>query len=346
MNSPTLRGVAVAIAGCALSAVLIGALLYWIPADYPALWTAFAHARRVGLAAILASTALHFLITGVKWRIVTRATSPHADLGQGFYFYSGLIGLLGQIMPLQVAVLAGRSLALRLHRKIPLHHGAAGAAYDQVFDLLVPLVMLAPGFLLVSGALSKEAALVVALLVTLLSGAVVAVGGERVISGAIDVFALLPPVRRLLLKRAPAILNGPPAAFNRRTMTALYFWSVARFANLVLRAWLVAWTLRLGIDVIPILFANCVVTLSLLISFVPGALGIVEWGWVGALQALGATTESALTYAIANRALVVLSLLTLNALHLIFMLPIWAAKRSADGDAGDTCIQEGQAHDD
>jgi len=322
------RSAALAVVGCLLSALLLVLLFRTLPFDATSYKAALASARWAGLAGIVATTILHCWITGLKWRYVTRLTTHGADLGLGYYLYSALIGLLGQVLPLQVAMLAGRSLALRVHGKVPLRRGAGGVVFDQFFDLLIPMTMLVPILLAATSVVSVSVAGALAVGAVALVGALVVGGGGRAVLIAIRAVISIAPKQGNGAEVLQSVQRGAPQLFARRTLATLYGLSTVRFANLVFRAWLVAWTLHLDLSWPIVLFANCGVTFSLIFAFAPGALGVVEWGWVGMFHLFGVGPEVATQYALSSRLFTVGALILINIAHGILVVAYWGIIRA------------------
>lgn len=323
-----LRSAALAVAGGLLSALLLMLLFRTLPFDAESYRAVLANARWTGLAGIVAATVLHCWITGVKWRYVTRLTSHSTDLGLGYYLYSALIGLLGQVLPLQVAMLAGRSLALRAHAKVPLRRGAGGVVFDQFFDLLIPMTMLVPIILAATSVVSVSAGAALALGAVALAGALLVGVGGRAVLRTIRAVVLLAPKRWKGVGALQSLEQRAPQLLARRTLATLYGLSTLRVANLVFRAWLVAWTLHLDLSWAVVLFANCGVTFSLIFAFAPGALGVVEWGWVGMLHLFGMGPTEATQYALSSRLFAVAALILINLAHGILLVAYWGIKRA------------------
>lgn len=318
-----------ALLGCAMSAALLALLFRSLPFDAAAWRASLAEVRWAGLAGILGTTLLHCAITALKWRLVTRVTARGADLGLGFYAYTALIGLLGQVLPMHVALLAGRSVALRGHARVPLRRGAGGVLYDQAFDLLVPALMLVPLLLVLGAAVSLRTGTLIAVLLALAAGVALATLGEPVIRAVLGPLVGRLPARWRESAALRSLQQDRPALASRVTLATLYGYSLLRFSNLVLRAWLVAWTLNLNISWMVILFANGAVTLSLILAFVPGGLGVVEWGWVGMLLAFGVPAEAAAHYAISSRLFALAALAIVNLANLLIAAGYWAWRSAA-----------------
>ncbi|MCF6287388.1 MAG: flippase-like domain-containing protein [Candidatus Hydrogenedentes bacterium] len=306
--------------GFVCSAGLLGLLFYRYPLD-AAYFSTLREARWWGVAGIVLSTALHCQLSAHKWRIVTLLGDPHANLGRGLFgFYSALIALLGQAMPLQVAVLAGRSLALRTHADIPMRRSVLGAIYDQGFDLLIPGLALLPAALFFFGMMGPAWAVCLFIFAVVLCGVLLRFWGERVIGRVLVAANAMLPDRLAQRTGLARMAASPPEHVGNRALFRLYSWSVFRFANLVLRAWLVAWCIRVNIGLPALLFGHCVVMFSVILNFVPGALGVAEWGWMGALNLAGVSSDDAMAYAVSSRLLIVLSLILVNLIWLSAML--------------------------
>lgn len=319
------RAALLVLGGCLASALLLALLFRAFPIDATSYRETLAGARWSGLAGILATTVFHCWITGIKWRYVTRLTSRGIDLGAGYYLYSALIGLLGQVLPLQVAMLAGRSLALRMHGNVPLRRGAGGVVYDQFFDLLVPLTMVMPILLAAAKVVPHQTGGWLCLGAVGLVGSLLAIFGERAIQILLrPLLAVLP--RTWSVTGLLSSLHQGSSLTGRQTLVTLYALSSLRVANLVFRAWLVGWTLHLDLSWMVILFANCGVTFSLIFAFLPGALGVVEWGWVGMLHLFGVDTIDAPHYAVSSRLFAVAALVGINLVHAIALMAYWVLR--------------------
>lgn len=319
------RAAALVMAGCSVSVFLL-LLLFWnLPFDATTYKAALARARWSGLAGILLSTVFHCWISGEKWRYVTRLTNRSTDLGAGYYLYSALIGLLGQLLPLQVAMVTGRSFALRLHGRVPLRHGAGGTIYDQCFDLLVPASLILPTMLAAMSVLSLNAAGLLAVLCLAGAGVLVACSGEKAFALILKPVLALAPARSRS-RHFPGIQEKGRTLVGRRPLATLYLLSVIRFANLAFRGWLVAWTLHIPLSWLAVLFSSCGVTFSLVFAFAPGALGVVEWGWIGMLHLFGTTGTDAAQFAISSRLFTLVALITLNILHAAILVAYWGLR--------------------
>ena len=313
------------VVGALLGVCLSVGLLYLLFRSFSHEWLAYQERllelRWWWVVGVVISTALHCQITAHKWRIVTLTIEADGDLGRGlFAMYSAFIALLGQVIPLQLAILAGRSIALRLHADIPMRRGAYGAIFDQGFDVLVPAILIVPGLLYFLGYVGALTAATFSILLATAIAAVLYLQGAWVVRQALDFAERIMPTsysKRLGLRR---IIDAPEDTFDNAILSRLYLWSAIRCANLVLRAWLVAWCFHLDISWIALLYGHCAVTFTLVLSLIPGGLGLTEWGWVGMLNLAGVDSVDAVHYALSSRILIVSALVVVNLMGGLLLL--------------------------
>jgi uncharacterized membrane protein YbhN (UPF0104 family) len=85
---------------------------------------------------------------------------------------------------------------------------------------------------------------------------------------------------------------------------------------------------------IVVVFANCGVTFSQIFAFIPGALGVVEWGWVGMFHLFGVEAVDAAQYALSSRVFGVTAVLLINLVHGALLMAYWTFRRLGKNDAG------------
>jgi glycosyltransferase 2 family protein len=316
MASPSRMRTAVIIVGAMILGLgLVAGLLRITGFDPRILGERIGQLRYGFLGLVLLSSFFHFWLTSKKWRIVTETVKPGADLGHGFFLYSALIALFAQFLPMQFSMITVRTFALRLHEDVSVSKGAASTIYDQLFDFLIPAVLLIPAMLALTGMVDLNTGLILSAVALVVVGALVVGLGERFGPLIVRTLASLPGVRTLLAKRmGDADLTGDFSAFHRSTIGQLYFWSAVRYANLLFRSYCIVLAAGLDIGFAPIAYANTVVILSIVVSVTPASLGIAEWGWVGVLAAFGIQSELATEFALLNRLVILAAVVTANVL--------------------------------
>ncbi len=268
----------------------------------------------------------HFIVSALKWKLLTSRLSKDESLTSYFILYTALTGLLGQFIPLQVATILVRTIAMRTHIKLPVFKGISSTVYDKSFDLLIFLLVFLSVIPVLFGYLPVMGAFFLSFLA---------------FAGITVAFLLFSPYAIRLLTRGAALLNrirgnrqdSPgktiPLLFSRSTILLLWGLSLVRFANLVLVSLCVAWMFNMNIPILPLYFANGATRMTVLLGFVPGSIGIAEWSWLGVLSALGVSRDTALQYALLNRIAVALCVAVVTGLLWLYrgIFMLWSRRQ-------------------
>jgi uncharacterized protein (TIRG00374 family) len=247
--------------------------------------------------------------------------------------------MLAQVLPLQLCTVAVRSLALRRHEELPLRRGAASTIYDQFFDLLIPVVLLVPSLLYVSGWIAAASFWLIGLSFLAITALAVSLWGFRLLVWGLRGLAMLPVVGerfRILAGNLPE--RGEGTLFHRRMVATLFGLSLLRYSNWVGRIYLVAFATGLGISFLQVASALPVILMAFLIMITPGGLGVVEWGWVGVLALMQVPATTAAEFALVSRVFLLLSAVLMASPLLILTMcsplnrhsPATADSRKAD----------------
>lgn len=204
--------------------------------------------------------------------------------------------VMGNFMPVQMAVSAARALYARLLGQPP-GRAAAHSIHEQVFDaLIVFAAALAAPLYLVGGAGAAIPATVAGLVaVTFLMNRVFAFGARIFRSS----------------ERISAWLAGA-AALPGGTARFLLAASALRFVMTLFRALLILAALGLNGTLGAAAVAYPLIQIAGVLPLTPGGLGVVEAGWTGVLASAGAALPLAAAAAVAMRAaILVFDLITL-----------------------------------
>jgi uncharacterized membrane protein YbhN (UPF0104 family) len=266
-------------------ALLLG-VLWWLvpgPDDRRAL---LERVRLEPLALLLglAATTVANAVTSARWQRMAEDAMGGARLPYLVYFHGlALTRVLGQVSSTLVMDLVGRGLALRrAGAQDGLDHSFTQAVLERIFDLVLPLLMLAwaiavwqaqaPGTAAIAGFVAVclgFAALAAALLGPLTRLALRALAGLRRLWTRADVIAARPPA----LPRGLAVRVG--------------LLSLARYLAVLAQFWAVAAALGVDLGALQIAMATPIGQLAGMVGVTPGALGIQEAGWLGALRWVG-----------------------------------------------------------
>lgn len=262
---------------------------------------------------IIVSTVFHFWISALKWRLITEQIVDFDTLRTPFLRYTIITGLLAQFLPQQLCVVVVRAVVLRSHDSLRTRYGVASSLFDQVFDFLIPALLVIPGLLVILGYFSTQQFLIISFVMLLCPGIVVALFAGKFIKVSGRVVRLVPGIGRWF--SGPAIQGGKrdeTLLFSMAIVTRLYVLSIIRYVNLLLRSCLVVGAVGLKVPLTAVVSAFSPVLLSGVISVTPANLGIAEWGWVGLLTISGLASETAAKFALLNRCYVFLAVIAVN----------------------------------
>lgn len=316
MAEPTITRRTITILGTlGLGIFLIIILMRYTSIGFESVWSTVKQSDRIVFMGIMITSLFHFWLMAHKWKIVTHTIKPNVALGHGFFLYSVLISFIAQFLPMQLSLLTVRSLALRAHEDMSVTRSASSSLFEQLFDAVIPGVLFIPAFLVMTTVLSETNGLVLSVLMLVGMGFAAMILGNKFVLIFLAVAGKVPIANRIV-KRLTDGGNQDQVLdlFQRDIITKLYFWSVLRYLNLLLRSYLVAVAAGLDIGFPSIAFANTLVILFNVISLTPASLGIAEWGWVGVLSVLGVSTELATEFALLNRVLLFASVVSVSAI--------------------------------
>ncbi len=234
--------------------------------------------------AFLAITTALLALSAFKWRLVMIQLPSEDALppsGSSAFLYTCLGAVLGLVMMPHVAKHAGRAIGARLHSGVPAGKSVAASLFEQVFDLVMLVVLAGFGAIILAPALTPLIALA-------LAGALGAV-----------VFLLRRPhliPDRFHIADLTHILRSPLALRLSSISLIIYLLTA-------LRAGIVA--VPAGIALLPAEFfaSFSLVQLSRLIAITPMGLGIGDWSWATVLSLLDLPLALAAGFVLLNRSL-------------------------------------------
>jgi uncharacterized membrane protein YbhN (UPF0104 family) len=273
-------------------ALLVGIAVWLLPGpDERRELAARAHLDGFYLLLGLVSTFVASVVTSARWQLMAEDTMGGTRLPYLVYFHSlVLTRVLGQVSSTLVMDLVGRGMALRsAGSQRGLGHAVTQAILERIFDIVLPVMMLAWAMLAWRGGWSFDLA------VASFAGVCLAFAGLAAV--------LLAPLTRLALhtyaglRRLRARLRRRPAGGDEPVLEALPIapglavkiglLSLGRYLSVLLQFWTVAAAVGVGFGFFQIAAATPVGQLAGMAGFTPGALGIQEAGWVGAFKWVG-----------------------------------------------------------
>jgi uncharacterized protein (TIRG00374 family) len=320
----------------AAAIALIAALVWFSGLSLQDLSSALGAFPLIAAVAYLCLTVALVALSALKWKRVVEVFEPDPlrRAGAVFYFqYTALGQLLGQVLPLHVSSATARSLALRMHQRMPVVRGIATSVVEQIFDVLIPAVFLVPSLLLLSGAVAlyEWAALVLCLIAaTAMLIALLAEPLFLVLARGLD--ALSGRWRMGQMKKAALALHEARdlGLFERRLALTMFALSLVRFLVLTARVEAVVAGLALPVGFAELMEIMPLAQLSLVLAFTPGSLGVSEWAWTGLLGLVGVDLEPAVVLVLVRR------LLALSALAAVFLISTAVFQLSRYANRGPT----------
>lgn len=248
------------------------------------------------VAAITGLTVLQIWCSAWKWRRVLEMTGSSQQRVPSSFYYgcTALAAFLSHFLTVYLASIIVRGWAVKRWYGLAASQGAGTSLFEQVFDVIVLVVMAVPALIVWSlgGTLAQWSAVTIA---ALLAGVL----SLRFIDPAVRVVAVLerfaPRLRKLveLFQRSAAA-----GLLSQRFMLEIYAISVLRYFTILARIPLliIAFGLPLAMsDAIP---GFTIVQATQLAALTPGQLGIREWTWSGVLALRGYDLQVAARFAI------------------------------------------------
>ncbi len=308
-----------------MTGLVLFAVIAWWLVPGPAERTALIHRVHVAPAWLLLGLLATFvasLVTSARWQRMAEDAMGGAPLPYLVYFHAlVLTRVLGQVSSTLAMDLVGRGLALR-RAGAPqgLGHSVTQAVLERIFDLVLPLLMLAwalacgptrtsptlalAGFIAVCVGFTGLATVTLAPLTRLALRCLTALRRLRVRAAtdassassasptpsaspipaapSASLASPVPPVPRGLALRVGAL------SLVRYLAVLLQFWAVAAGVGVVLGAWQIAAATPIG-------------QLAGMAGVTPGALGVQEAGWLGALAWVGLDAAAIAVFVLAQR---------------------------------------------
>ncbi len=241
----------------------------------------------------LVGSAIANLVTARRWQLLSETMTP-TGLPYGVYFHHlAWTRVLGQFLPSLLVDLLGRTSSLRAAgSSAAVSRLLAPLLLERLLDLLLPLALLA--WTLAARALvwSEQVAWLVLISV---------VAGFAFVSTP-----LLAPMVNLSLRVLARIRRkhadvDTVARVDRALAWRITGLSLVRHFSVVLQYWGSGAGLGVALPAFVIVAASPLAQLAGLVGITPGALGIQEGGWVGALSWFGEPPERIAVFVLATR---------------------------------------------
>lgn len=298
----------------AILSLILGLFLVWLALQFTSVNAEqfFATLQNLNLlyaGLVLASTFFNLWLTAYRWRLITGRLTVNKNQSLDFFlFYVTLGTLVSQVIPQSLGMIGVRSFALRFHRISTLSKSFFTVIYDQVFDLLIPLLLLPPALLFVLRYISLSTAVFTSLSILAIALYVVKQWHKFLIFLLTKGYYL---AKKQIFRHREIIeveSVSEPLIFETKFTVYLFCLAVIRYANLVLRGFLVVLAGSLKIKFWAIIFSTPLLQLAMVLSFTPANLGLMELSWIGVLKLFKVPATESLIFSLLQRILFLLSI--------------------------------------
>ncbi len=254
---------------------------------------------------VTVSTFIHLWLSAYKWRIITQKLSKNNQQSQNFYLgYTILATLAIQFLPQHIGQPFVQGLAIKMHKLTSLSRGLFSVIYDQLLNIIVPILLLPPVLLYMLKKISLSWAIFITLGILLGIHYAVARWNKPLILFLGKSYCKLKQLiarKQQFANREQGIEDIP--VLSTRFTLRLFWLSTFRHLNWILRSFFVVSAGGFAIKFWSIFFTTTLVQSAMLLSFTPANLGFMELGWIGGLGLLGVPAGEAGNFALLLRIL-------------------------------------------
>jgi uncharacterized protein (TIRG00374 family) len=266
------------------------------------------HVRPLWLIAAGGGIGLMLWLFSWRWRVIAEALAGRA-LGSpaAFFFYSVTASATSLFMPQTANLLVVRTAMLNRFTGLPLTPAGASVLLDKLFDLLPVAILTPPALALIVFDLPLDTMLII-ILIEIAAAALLIRRYHALYPKAItiilhataDVARRVPFLKRLkALNRLETVEEADQ--LQGRAIQAAALLTLTGTLAMLLRSWLIAQTVGLGISPPQLVAGLALAQASLIVAITPGALGTLELGWYVGLSAAGVPDERIAPFLIAHR---------------------------------------------
>lgn len=286
--------------GWQLTSLVMFALIIWWAG--PQTWASIIQADRQTLLIALLLYGVAGIASASRLQLMTSSIQRQQTVAWHRFFQANWIArALGLVLPRTFSGIGGKSVALRSF-DVPLKRSVWIVMVDNLFDVILLMILCFPAFLYLSQSISNKAffacSLLTFLLVILATGIFTSDHWSHNLTNGIKKSPWL--AKKLNIAEEQELLLLPQ---QNDSVTAIG-WTI--LLNLVLVSGFYCMAQAVGVSTNWLLFlaAYPFVQLSLIAAVTPGGLGIFDLGWLGLLTLGGISESDALTFVVAQRAFV------------------------------------------
>ena len=281
-------------------------IIYFTPISWKDIYLKFKKINLNYILLIIIVTFINNYFLAYKWKQVIQRLSEKQTKSQIFYlFYIVLGALVGIVIPRQLSMLTVQSLATNLHKVSNLSNGFLSAIYNQILNLVIPLLLVPPTILFALKYISLSVTIFLSVAIVCIAPLIIRKWQKPIIIFLLKIYYKLKKNHK---GNKPDLLTEVPVL--KPSFTIHLYWITVLFHALgIFRNYLVVIAAGLNIKLWIILLGTPLIYLAMLLSITPGNLGIMEWSWIGILELYNVSPQDAATFAILQRILLTLSII-------------------------------------
>jgi uncharacterized membrane protein YbhN (UPF0104 family) len=235
---------------------------------------------------VIACTLFYNVLGAAKWHLIAGVKAPR----RFFYtYYTAQAVLIGQFLPLPVAIAGNRAAVMKFKQNTSLKKGFFNALYDMGFDFMTAVLFIPASFLQWTYHFGFGSWLGVGL-------AILATANFFLIP-AVKIFPVSWLVKLELAEGKKSGLLSP------RIISSMMLLSALRFGFVVIRKFFGAGAFAIAIPFATIAYAVPPSTISGLVMLTPANLGIAEWTWTYLLALWGVPLATGAFFSVSFRIL-------------------------------------------
>lgn len=301
-----LKIIAYSLLSLILGVTCIYLIIYFTPITIKDIYLKFKQINLIYIILIFTTTFINNYLLAYKWKQVIQRLSKKQTKPQIFYlFYIVLGALVGIVIPRQLSMLTVQSLATNLHKVSNLSNGFLSAIYNQILNLVIPLLLLPPTILFALKYIPLSVTIFLSVAIVCIAPYIIRKWQKPIIIFILKIY--------YKLKKNPKgdkpDLSTEVSVLKPSFTIHLYWITVLFHALGIFRNYLVVIAAGLNIKLSIVVLGTPLIYLAMLLSITPGNLGIMEWTWIGILEFYNVSPQDAASFAILQRILLTLSII-------------------------------------
>ncbi len=242
--------------------------------------------------AVVIATSLIVVFTSWKWQTILHGLTEIKKITRGYFLYYSALGLVSNNIIPHLGNYGLKTASMKLLYDVPISNGVLSILVEQLFDLLILILLSIPALLFFLKILSLKMSVIFVVVFFLLSFSLLIYNYSMLFGGIVKCYRFLYKIasKFFLVKNkthSNCIVSGKIEPGNKITAIKLFLYACFKQIFVVLRIYIVMVALHIDVPFFSIVLGAALVQGIILIGLIPGSLGTLEAGWFGVLALLG-----------------------------------------------------------